>query len=69
MPKVNVFEGCEGCYYNRIRLREPNFKCYTFYELHLTCPCKECLVKTMCRTHCDKIRIDPVKLIGYYNET
>jgi len=48
MPKVNVFEGCEGCYYNRIRLREPNFKCYTFYELHLTCPCKECLVKTMC---------------------
>jgi hypothetical protein len=58
---MNIFKGCEGCYYNEFRLANSDYKCFELTKLYINCPCKICLIKGMCIEPCDKISEDPTR--------
>jgi hypothetical protein len=53
-PTDTVDDTCEGCnLYDKKRN-----KCYEFVDIIEECPCRICIIKMICRTHCiDALRI------------
>lgn len=48
-----MHENCTGCL--SLHIESLTLKCGTFGARFHKCPCKECLVKGMCRNRCDDL--------------
>jgi hypothetical protein len=49
MDEKEITESCKGCnLYDKKRKY-----CYEFGDIKENCPCRICIVKMICRTHCD----------------
>lgn len=54
---------CAGC-----KTYDSKTPCFRLSKLHYECPCRKCLVKTMCTSQCYPFELLFIKEIEYYRE-